>query len=329
MRKLKLALGVVISLAGLGLAIVGIEWAQVGRVLAEADWRFVLTAVGAVLGYLLSRAARWRVLLRSRIGLGHSFALINIGYLISNVLPFRLGDPARAIAMGMDGRVKVSTALSTVVVERVLDMLTVVALLAVTAPFAGEAGWIREAGLVSAGLGVVAAALLVLLAVRPQRVRSILERVLRRVSWFDRERWLSWLDGLAEGVVALGSWRGAAAAVGWSLITWALTVGYYLGILGAFLDRPSLAAASFLTSATALGVALPSTPGAMGVFHSAARYALQLPFGVPAETAVVVAFASHALQYVVMCGLGVLALLGQNLSLSQLRIRATMTGLKE
>jgi hypothetical protein len=282
--------------------------------------------------------------------MGKAFSVTNIGYLISNVLPFRLGDPARAVAIGLDGSVKISTALSTIVVERVLDMLTVVALLAVTVPFVGDVGWTREAGLVGAAMGVAAMGLLVLLAFRPQWGRGALERFLtwlerivgpgpqalapRRSppidpSWVQRERWLDWFDGLLEGITALRSFDRAVALIGWSVVTWVLTVGHYLAILRAFIARPSLVEASFLTCATALGVALPSSPGAMGVFHSVARYALQLPFGVAAETAVVVAFAAHAFQYVTMCVLGLVGLVGENLSFARLRTETMVTAGKD
>jgi hypothetical protein len=252
--------------------------------------------------------------------LGTAFWVTNIGYLISNVLPFRLGDPARAVAIGLNGRVKISAALSTVVVERVLDMLTIVVLLAVTVPFVGDVGWTRDAGLLGAALGLGAMGVLVLMAVRPGWARLAVEWALERVSWVDQERWLGWFDGLLEGVVALRSVRRAAALVGWSMATWILTVGHYLSIMWAFIERPSLVEASFLTCATALGMALPSSPGAVGVFHSVARYALQLPFGVAVESAVLIAFASHAFQYVVMCVLGLVGLVRQNLSFAQLRV---------
>jgi hypothetical protein len=276
----------------------------------------------ALLGYLFTRAVRWRVLLGSRVALGTAFWVTNIGYLISNVLPFRLGDPARAVAIGLGGRVKVSTALSTVVVERVLDMLTIVIMLAVTVPFVGDVGWTQDAGLLGAALGLVAMGVLVLMAARPRWARLAVGWALERVSWIDEERWLAWFDGLLEGVVALRSGRRAAALIGWSVATWTLTVGHYLSIMRAFIDGPSMVEASFLTCATALGMALPSSPGAMGVFHSVARYALQLPFGVAAESAVVIAFASHAFQYVVMCVLGLVGLVRQNLSLARLRAGA-------
>lgn len=329
MRKWKVALGILISLICLALAIAGIEWARAGDALRRADWRYLLPAGVALLGYLLTRSARWRVLLGSQVGLGTAFWVINVGYLISNVLPFRLGDPARAVAIGLGGRVKVSTALSTVVVERVLDMLTIVVLLAITVPFVGDVGWTQDAGLLGAALGLVAMGVLVVMAVRPRWARSPVGWALDRLPWVEQERWLAWFDGLLEGVVALGSIRRAAALVGWSVATWALTVGHYLAIMRAFIERPSLVEASFLTCATALGMALPSSPGAMGVFHSVARYALQLPFGVAAESAVVIAFASHTLQYVTMCVLGLVGLVRQNLSLAQLRAKATATAVNE
>ncbi|MGD9001722.1 MAG: lysylphosphatidylglycerol synthase transmembrane domain-containing protein, partial [Anaerolineae bacterium] len=276
-----------------------------------------------------ARAYRWRILLGPRVGLGDAFSVTNIGYLISNVLPFRLGDPARAVAIGLGGKVKIGAALSTVLVERVLDMLAVVLLLAVTVPFVGEAGWTLRAGAVGGAMGLIVLALLLSLAAYPKHGRRIVHWVLGRLPWMDQERWLGLYDDLLDGLAALRSTRGVAALSSWSAITWVFTVGHYFAMLRAFIDRPSVIEASFLTCATGLGMAIPSSPGAMGVFHSIARYALQLPFGVPAETAVVVAFASHAFQYTFMCFFGLVGLVQQNLSLGQLRSEAIATLAKE
>lgn len=322
MRKRRVALGVVVSLICLGLAVAGIEWPRVGEAVQRADWRYLLPAGLALLGFLLARSVRWRVLLGSQVGLGQAFWVTNIGYLVSNVLPFRLGDPARAVAIGLGGKVKVSAALSTVVVERVLDMLTVVLLLAVTAPFVSTAGWIRRAGLLGGVLGLLIMALLVVLARRPAWGMSAAGWVLERVPAINKGRWLEWFQGLMDGLGALRSVQRTAAVMAWSVAVWALTVGHYLAMLRAFIARPSVVEASFLTSATGLGMALPSSPGAVGVFHSVARYALELPFGVAAETAVLVAFGSHTFQYVSACLLGLIGLGHQNLSLAALRAGA-------
>jgi hypothetical protein len=322
-------IGAAISLICLVLALAGVEWHRAGEALRRADWRYLLPAGVALLGFLLARANRWRLLLGPRVGLSDTFWVTNIGYLISNVLPFRLGDPARAVAIGLDGKVKVSTAFSTVVVERVLDLLTVVLLLALTVPFVREAGWTRRAGLLGGLVGLVTMGLLVSLAVRPGWGRHILRWVLTRLPRADSQRWLRAFDDLLEGLSALGSIRGGAALLAWSVITWVLAVGHYLAMLRAFIDAPSVIEASFLTCATGLGVAIPSSPGAIGVFHSVARYALQLPFGVPVETAVVVAFACHTFQYVVMSVLGLTGLVQRDLSLGRLRSDAAAAVVEE
>ncbi len=326
---MNVVIGVVISLACLGLALAGVEWRRTANALRQADWRYLFPAGVAVLGYLLARACRWRILLGPEVGLVEAFSVINIGYLISNVLPFRLGDPARAVAIGLNGKVKMSAALSTIVVERVFDMLTVVLLLAVTVPFAGEAGWTRRAGLLGGVMGLGSMAVLVALAVRPQWGRNALGWALRRLPAISEEPWLERFDGLVEGLEALRSARRAVGLAAWSVVTWGVTVGFYVAILRAFIDQPTVVEASFLTATTGLGMAVPSSPGAMGVFHSIARYALELPFGVPTEAAVVVAFASHTFQYVMMVLLGLVGLVQQNLSFTQLRTDARATVAKE
>jgi len=326
-RKWRLLIGIAISLICLVLALAGVEWDQVGVALRRADWRYLVPAAASFLAYLLARSVRWRILLGPEVSLAESFAVTNVGYLVSNVLPFRLGDPARAVAIGLGGRARMSAALSTVLVERVLDMLMVVLLLAVTLPFVGEAGWLRESGIVAGVAALGALAVLVALALWPEQGRRFLHAFLSRIPRIDVERWMQALGGLLDGLTALRSARRGAGLLVWSVVTWAFVVGYYFATLRAFLDRPTLLMAAFLTCALGLGMAVPSSPGAMGVFHAVARYALVLPFGVDAADAVVVAFAAHTYQYVLIVLLGVWGLARQNLSLGRLRadVETTLT----
>ncbi len=308
-----------VTLLCLALALAGIDWPLVGATLRQAEWRFLLPALAMLLAFLLARAVRWRILLGPQVSLADAFAITNIGYLVSNVLPLRLGDPVRALAIGLTGKGKTSAALSTVVVERVLDLLAVVFLLAATVPFVTEAGWIREVGVTA---GVVALAVFLLLLVfarRPDLARRILDAGLSRVPGINRERWLGAASGLLDGLAPLRSPRTVVGLVLWSAVRWACSGGCYFALLRAFIVRPTLVEASFLTSAIGLGMALPSAPGASGVFHSVARYALEMPFDVPGETAIAVAFTSHAFMYVTMCLLGLIGLAQQGLSWGTLR----------
>lgn len=318
-RRWQLWLGLTLSGVALVAALARIDLSRVGQTLAQADYRYLIPAVVLLMAYLLSRSVRWRLLLGPQVRLGHCFWVTNIGYLVSNVLPFRLGDPARAVVIGRGGKVTASAALSTVVVERVLDMLSVTALLAAIAPWIPGAASTLTAGLVAGGAALVALAVLLTLAFRPDWGRQTLRWALNRTPRLDGDRWAQKLDGLFDGLSALRSgWRSLALVAG-SIAIWACVVGYYWAILRAFLPQPPALAAPFLTCVLALGMAVPSSPGAVGVFHAVARYGLTLPFGVPENEAIAVAFAAHALQYLLMCLLGLVGLARESLSLGTLR----------
>jgi uncharacterized protein (TIRG00374 family) len=321
-KRWHLWLGLTFSAIALVLALLGIDLRVAVESLAQAQYVYLIPAGLSMLAYLVVRSVRWQVMFGADVGFWRCFWVTNVGYLVSNVFPFRLGDPARAVAIGVGSKAKVSAALSTVVVERVLDMLMVVALLAVTLPFVEQAGWMQGAGVVAGGAAVVALGVMIVVALRPDWVRRLARWFLARVKRLDTERWLGVLDGLLDGLASLRSPRRLAALLAWSVVTWAFVVGYYWAMLWAFLDHPPLVQGSFLTCAVGLGMAVPAAPGAMGVFESVARYALELPFGVSEEQAIAIAIASHAFQYILSNLMGLIGLAQLGLSLGQLRADA-------
>ena len=131
------------------------------------------------------------------------------------------------------------------------------------------------------------------------------------------------MDGLFEGLAPLRSGRRGLALLVWSVVTWACVVAYYWALMRAFLPRPPALAAPFLVCVAGLGVAVPSSPGAVGVFHAVARYGLTIPFEVPVDQAVTIAFAIHTFQYVMLCLLGLVGLGQESISLGWVRAQAT------
>jgi uncharacterized protein (TIRG00374 family) len=225
--------------------------------------------------------------------------------------------------IGRGEEISTAAALSTVVVERVLDMLMVVALLAGVAPFVSGVGSAVGAGLVAGGAALAALAVLLFLAFRPDWGRRAVRRVLGWVPRLDGERWAQAFDGLFEGFAPLRSGRRGLALLAWSVVTWVFVVVYYWALMRAFLPHPPALAAPFLVCVAGLGMAVPSSPGAVGVFHAVARYGLTVPFGVSTDQAVTVAFAIHTFQYVAVCLLGLAGLARESLSLGWLQARAT------
>ncbi|MCS7179269.1 MAG: lysylphosphatidylglycerol synthase transmembrane domain-containing protein [Anaerolineae bacterium] len=365
-RRGRMLIGLTISGAALVLALIGMDPEQVAATLTRADYRYLALALVGVVLYPLARAVRWRLLLGPGVSLARCFWVTNIGYLVSNILPFRLGDPARAVLIGRGGAIAIAPALSTVVVERVLDMLTVVAILGGVAPFVAGSEEAVGAGILAGSVALAVMAVLFLMAFHPQRGRQAIRWMLARAPrldigrwiralvagstsllsavaprWGQRlaqrplppmsrpnpERWARTLEGFLDGLAPLRSGRRGLLLLFWSVVAWAVVVLTYWALLRAFLNPVPPLAAPFLVCVLGLGMAIPSSPGAVGVFHAIARYGLTIPFHVPTDQAITAAFAIHTFQYIVSAVLGLIGLARESLTLGEVtRSADALTG---
>lgn len=302
-------LGVAISLAALGLALRGIPLAGLKRALLAANYWFLIPATALLLVSLVTRAFRWWGLLRAQVALGETFHAMNAGYLLNNILPLRLGEVGRAYLLSRGQAVSGSEALSTIVVERVLDLLTAVAILALTLPFVAAAGWTRSAGWSLGVVAVLGFAGLLLAAHQRARLIALAGRVIRRMPHLDTRlaRWLDRADSFLGGLESLRDSRLLAAALCWSAVTWLLSGLLNWTLLFAFVPHPSLLLGFFVLGVAAIAYAVPSSPGQAGVLEAAIVAAL-VPLNIARSDAFSYALVLHLLSYVATGLLGAWAL---------------------
>ncbi len=317
-KLLQIFVAVVVAGGGLYLALRGMDLEQLLAAMRAARWGWLLLSTFLIILGLIFRAQRWRVLLNYRVSLSDAFWLTNIGYLVNNLLPMRLGDPAKGVAAGLRGAISPLAALSTVVVERVLDMLTIVLLMLATLPFILSAGLddYCSIGLASGGVALAAIVGLAVVARFPAVPERIAAWLLARLRIPQAERWLAWLHQLLEGLAPLRSPRQGALIVLWSLVHWLCVAAYFQVGLYAFMDAPPALGGLLVTWAAALGMMLPS-PGGIGAYHTAVIQALTLAYAIPQETAGAFAFVIHGITYFIGIALGAVALLTWGLSFKE------------
>ncbi len=332
-RSLQIVVTLVLSAVALYFALRGVNFSEVGAALQQVKVGWLLLTLGLILMTLIVRAQRWRILLGRKISFRDTFGLINIGYLVSGVLPMRAGDPARAVAASTRGPVSALAALSTVVVERVLDMFLIVIMLIVTLPFVPGLRTYLAGGQLAGSLsyqliiglsGVLALGLLVafvLVALFPQKIEALARRVLEMLRIPNPERWLKPVQHALDGLIALRSVREGAAMLLWSLALWIVTPLYFMTAMQAcraFLppgDFPLKAIV--VTWASAFGMVFPAT-GGLGSFHFAVREALFWGFEIARDPGFTYAVIVHALPYLTGIILGVLTLLIWGISFKSL-----------
>ncbi|MGH2536609.1 MAG: lysylphosphatidylglycerol synthase transmembrane domain-containing protein [Candidatus Promineifilaceae bacterium] len=305
-RRLHFWLGILISLASLAAIFLFIPPAEILSALRQARYDFLLLAAISLLAFLLLRAVRWRFLLNrggragQRIPFGRVFHVQNIGYLLMNILPFRLGDVARAILIGNRPPVSVPQGLATILVERLLDLLFIIALFPFTLlAVPALPGEVRAAVRL---LGLLAAAGLLTLMVTANRrewLRAIAGRILERLPRLNSARWLARLDELLVGLDSLTRPLDSLVLVLLSVLVWLPIILGYQWALQAVDLHASLLAAAFVVCMAAFGVSAPSSPGQVGVFEASVIFALAVILRLPEGQSASFAFLWHAMNYLV------------------------------
>jgi len=83
---------------------------------------------------------------------------------LNNLLPFRLGEVGRAFLLSRKAGLGFWQVLSTIVIERILDLSMAVGLLFSTLPFVVGATWAREAAFLVGGMVILGLVVLYILA---------------------------------------------------------------------------------------------------------------------------------------------------------------------
>jgi len=294
--------GVAVSALALVLVIRWTGWRALLTELEQVDWRFVVLSALVYLISMSARALSWRSIMSDQFTFFQTMGALNEGYLLNNLLPWRMGEIGRAILLGRKGRTSILGVLSTIVVERTYDMLLTVILLTVMLPVAAGLPNLERQAAVAAAVLVLAVVALLIGVFRPNWVRFILKRMPG-----EPERWLGFWAQFEQGLRVLRDPRTLIVSAIWMVISWSLAGFQYWLMLQAVIPEARLLWAFLMLALTLLGVAVPSSPGYIGVFEAAGVLALSV-FGVGRGEALAATLLLHAMVLMLASGLGAVAL---------------------
>jgi glycosyltransferase 2 family protein len=247
-----------------------------------------------------------------------------IGYMANNVLPLRAGEVVRVYVVARrwtapSGAATRShpfwTTLATLIVERVLDSLVVVLILAALVLVVPVPRFLQVAALVVLAIDLASVTMLIAVVTAPELCARLITllvgrwpRLLRRV--------LTAFETFVHGLDGIRTPSHAVPLIGWTILVWLAPAFAAWTVLTALdLHLPFVAPWAVLAF-VGLGVSIPSAPGYVGVFHAAAVLAVGL-FGVPRSAGVGYALLFHASQILPVTLLGWLYLLREHMSLGE------------
>jgi len=299
-----------VTLAGgcLLYAVWGIDPAALGRSLGALPLAGMALCAVVLAVDLVAVGLRLRAISGARVGLGAAVGAGCVGIGLNNILPAKLGEAAKALYLARAGRVGAARGLGWVFWERFgdLNMLLLAALAAVALVGGGMLAW----PLAALVLGLWAA--LAALARWPQ-LAALAERLMPLAGL---KRLVRELAGHLGGELR-GAFLGRLAL--FSLATWLVYYLQYVVLLrltgGLDLDAGQMLAVFVMAAG---GLALPSTPGGVGVYEAVMVAALAV-FGVPREQALALGVFYHVLLFVPTTALALALLLRSGLGLGALR----------
>jgi len=304
-------LGVAISAGCLYFAFRNVEWSDALEHARTANYWLLLLATACATCMFPLRARRWRTILdpiAPKLPFGPLWRSTAVGMMVNNVVPLRAGELARAFALTREvPSVSFSTALASLVVDRVFDAIVVLLLLAVSMVAAGFSGTTQLMGgysITHLAIGFAMAPVAALIALYalvffPNTLIRLYELVARRVSPALEQRGSEMLRRFAEGLSVLRTPLHFIAVFGWTLLHWLLQpLAFWLGLvaLGIHVNVP-WAAMLFVQGIIVLAVALPSAPGFFGLFELGAAVSLGL-FGVSRSDAATWALVFHVATFI-------------------------------
>lgn len=315
------ALEIIISLTFLVLALRGISLEALWAALRHANYVWLIPAVLATLVTMVIKAWRWRLLFRPEYNppLGSVFTALSAGYLASNVLPARLGEIVSVVLLVSDQPVSAARTLSTLIVTRLLDLLTLLVILVGLLPFVELPADMTHAAQLLGLLALLGAVGVVLFSFWKERLLALARRVLSRIRVLNRPGVYAALGDLLDGFAVLRG-RLGLFLIGVSLVSWATVTAAAWASAQAFRLDTSLTAVIFASMVVALGMLVPSSPGYIGVFHYLVTVALA-PFGIPKELALGYAIVWHGMNYLTLSTTGMVALWVHGTSLGQVLAR--------
>jgi glycosyltransferase 2 family protein len=285
------ALGVSISVVALALVVRSVDLGAAWEVLRRAQPAWIALLLAFVATDVLLRALRWRILLAplADVSLGTTLGSLLVGYLANNLLPARLGEIVRSHHLGARAGISRSTVLGTIVVERVVDTVVVVAIAAVAILVLSVRGIVASAVLV--GLAVTA---LLVVAIAVGIVAHRLPGANRLAAFIGQwPRVHHVLRRLRAGLAIASDLRTMAAAIVLSIGSWSCTVLAFAAAAQAVGIEPTMGQAALLAAGTNLATAIPAAPGYVGTFELAA-VTIAGSVGIAAEPALAFAILVHA-----------------------------------
>lgn len=325
-RAIQVTVGLLVSAGALWLTLRGKDLGAIWAAMREADYRYLAPYLVILVAIHLARTWRWGLLLEpvAKVPFARLNAAAAVGFMALVLLPFRLGEFARPYLVAEPGGLRVSTALSSVVMERIADGIFTGLLLSFTLlamPDSAPGVAVLRVGGVVVSLAFAGALAFLVVAYRNRALAVRLAgAALRPLSPALALRFQGMLDAFIHGLRLLPGPRQLALFVALTFAYWGMNAfGMKVLALGFGFDLGFVQSCALL-GVLVVGIMIPAGPGMVGTFQGAIVVGLGMfaPAAAVATRGTAYANVLWAIQIVQVTALGTFFLFSRHIQLARL-----------
>ena len=337
---IKITMGIGIAVLLLLLFIFTTDISLIATTFREINLIYLFPAVASYLVSLWVRSFRWKYLLMitSEINTFSLFRVVCVGYMANNLLPFRIGEIVRSYYLSRKSSIPIGSGLSSILLEHLLDGMTLLLLIIVAGPFVPLTETLRDIAsllnirheiliLVCTLPFIAAMAVTILVSYFHRTSRKIIHRIISHLPDDINIKTKTISDDVIDGLMSLRSWRSNKVVLSTSIPIWILEaisfhfIALSLRVQDLFSSQFEMFAANVLiTGITNIGSSIPASPGGTGIFEFVARETLLILTGYKITRAVgsVFAITLHACLMLPPIVLGQIFLLREGMTFYKL-----------
>jgi len=312
-RIIFIVVSILVSAVSLVLVLQNIPLEEVLGTIQKADAGILIFVFGILTVSMFTRGARWWGLLGYRLPIIQASHIVNVMFL-GNQLPFRMGEVARSV-LSIRGGVPIVTSATSIVVERLVDMLVVVLLIAgVVTQLPDVPEQVTQSATIFGILAVVGFLVLLFFAHRPKLAHRILDAILNTIPLLKRLPLKTMLNHVLDGLQPLTDMRTLVFVSFWTVIAWGASLAsFYFLHLALGIEVNYALSVPLGIALASLSVALPVSVAALGPFEAAIVLTGQL-VGMNSVDAVSLGFLLHGMSVLAYAVWGIVGLLALGIS---------------
>ena len=319
----KVILGILISVVSIFLVYLSVREIKLQdafRDLKNIQLSYVIFFILLVIFMQLLRSYRWGVILQpmEKIDQFSLFSVTSVGFLAIAAIPARIGELARPYLISKRSSIKMSSALGTILVERVLDSFTVLAIAVIVLFLTDLPPWMIKSSIIFFLLALVMFCFIVFLILRRDAALKLINRILSKLPGKFAHKIDEVIHHFIDGFQIITNIKFLLYLFFLSALVWLVDVLAIYMLLKAFDFTLPLMASFVIMIILIVGIAIPTAPGYIGNWHFACVLALSF-FGLAKTEALSFAVVYHFLSMVIVVVLGVAFLPFNKFSISDMK----------